>query len=1456
MARRLNTRLLVHVLVFVGVPAGLILFAFLAAAGFLGPGAAGIFDFGFLGGDPKQLYKEAKTLYEEGRYTQAWIAIRQCAKAGGGDDPEVCFLTGEIALKQTPPAGGQAIEAYRKTLHLKPDHLEAQRRLTEVYVNLRYWREALTEAQRLQEMDPTLGRAYLWEALAHLGLAEAEPIRSRKMPHLDKAAAACGKGIQQVPDDLDLYRMLAHLYRRLERPEKLDETVDLAVTNNPDSPEAYLLKGNRLMEQDHPEEAIQILKQGLERVGPNADLFVALGEVAVNQVDLEAAKEHFKGAVEADPTNDRGYLRLSGIHRLENEREAAVAVLDQGLEANPDSAALLAQQADLYLEIGRRQKADAVIGRLETAEQEGRTAPGAVEFLKGKRALLSQQVRQAITFLEQARDKQPGPRARLLLGRAYLLAGELGSAEAELQRLIDQHPALTPAWRTLTEVQLRLRRFDQAVRSAQVVLQRQPADTETRLHLARALLLQNKPDAALVQARKAAEDAKTNPDPLILLAGIYERMNRTDEAEATYRKAVEVAEDDVDVYREFLAFYRRTDQEQKLKALLEEAKTALPDDEVFAVSGTTQEIEQQLRQRVASEKATAEDVVALADLLRGTGRPDEAKTTYASALEKAESGSSTWRRAWQRLFLLHLAADEYEQAADLVQRLRTSDPDAPELLFADPLLLLSQDKIDEATRALRAVIEKHPSLSQGHFMLAQVLAGQRKYDEAMDALSRALKSRPDLTQARLMLGRIYLRRSNYSGVLTEAENALRFNSRLVTALELKATAHAGLGQWQRALEARQRIAEVVPNNVSNLVALAALYVQLHQPTEAEKVFKRAYDLQPDNPTLVRSYADFLANTGRTDEGTRLVEAYVEKHRDEGRAYVLQGEFTAKVAGTEKAEPYFRKAAELEPDDPHPLVFLGDQYSRQGLWDKAAGAYREAVGRGEESALARKRLADVYMIQGKLEEARSVIDQVIQEVPDDPAALVIAGRIAAHQDKADEAERLMKKALELDPDYGEARVRLAELYAGPYPMKALKILEEVDTSDRSFEKAQLLRADINTRRVRLTEAILDLHRLLDYRPTSIPGRLQLASKYMAVEEYSRAAKLLEELSKERLDRDPQLLVALGEARMRQGDYEGALSAYEKALKAKPESSEALTGQVRSLVALGRKQEALDRAHEAMNRWEKEVWPRMALVALYKETDELQKAFETLRTGLIANDKWEEGYVYLADLLVRAEKKEEARQILITGLQKVPKSVLIRAGLAALEIGARGPAVAAKILEPLAKEFEAKYSRMPEKLAELRAYMPSIRIYSLSLYRMGRTEEALRWGMMLWSIDPTDVANANNMAWILATEKRDFDRARELIERCRRLVPNHPQVLDTAGWIEFLDERYEQAIENLLASIKYGDNPEARYHLGRVYEAIERPDEARNEYKKALELGLEDQQRAEAQRRLDQLATSAG
>ncbi|MCX5675285.1 MAG: tetratricopeptide repeat protein [Planctomycetota bacterium] len=1486
MARRLNTRLLVRLLVFVGVPVAAILIV--AASGWL------------RSGDPGPYVEEAKALAETGDWAPAWVAVRNAIKAGAAGDPDVQMLAGRIALKQTPPAAGPALQAFRAAVALKPDFVEAQELVVQLYRGYGYWKEARAEADRLIQIAPALGNAYVWAAMVEMGAAEAEPTEARKAPFYEVAVARCRAGIEKAPDVLGLYRQMAQAYDRLDRIDKdknykkeADAAVDLAVTNNPTVAEAYILKAYRLLMANKADEAADVLKVGLQAAGESARLYIVLGEVAQRRKNPDQARDFLAKALALDPKNESGlmesaYLRLSSMHRQDNDRDKALAVVAQGLEQLPESKDLKVEQADLFLEQRNLAGADEIIAALAAALTKDKDPPDSaiamVFYLRGKRAFLNMQTRQAITYLEQARDKQPLPQARLLLARAYLLADELGAAQRELGALLNEYPGLVSAWGTLAEVQFRLHDYDRAARSAKALLDASPDDTRMRLLMAQTLVLRNRPAEALKEAQAAADRDKNNPDPLLLMARIYGDMKRPADAEAMYRRALDRAPGKswVAVAQRYCHYLKETNQEDKLKAFEQEARKTRSEEEVIEGTGTLEQIERLLKARAEKEDAPAQATLALARLYYFTDRADLAKEMLRKALTQAQPGSPDWRQAWQQLFTLELSGNAYDKVAELVDQIKKVDPQAPERLLAEPLLSRSQNKVEQAVSQLRAVCQANKTLSEAHFVLGQVLADTQQWDEAVAAMTRALELRPQLVPARLFLARIYLAQGNYTAVLAEAGEALKFDPGLVAALDLKAAAHAGLGAWDQAAAAREEIARVVPKNVGNLVALGALALQRHQPEKAEENFTQAYRQSSDNlaeamkamqaalddkarqallaylerhkqilRVVVGALADFYIDTNRAAQGEKIVDEYVGRYKDDPQAYLLRGAFTGRTAGPAEAEKYFRKAAELAPDDPSPLVLLADRFGQAGEWEKAEAVYLQAIQRAPKTLAVKRRLADVYLLQGKLKEAKAAIDEVLQADPKDAGALVIAGRIASAMDKADEAQRYMEAALAIAPRYGEAKFRLAELYAGPDPLKALDLLAGIDPSDGTFERAMLLRSDINTRRSLLPEAVLDLRRLLDFRPTSVLGRLALADKYRAMREPGRAAELFQQLSRERMDKDPFVLVALGDALADQQRHADALANYEKARALKPELAEALVGEIRCLVAMNRTTEAETRVRDVMNKYTKEVWPRMALVALYLKIKQPDKAFGAIRTGLINRPDWEQGYVMLADLLIQDKKSGEARQVLAAGLANIPKSILLRAAVATLEVNENRPEAARRILQPLAEEFQALYSRTPEKLNLLRPYMAPIRVYSFALFNLGQTDEAVKWGMMLWSLDPNDVANANNMAWVLADTYKDYGRATEMIQQCMRLLPNHPGVLDTAGWIAFLSGKHQEAADNLLASIKYGDNPEAHYHLGRVYEVRERPDEARAEYQKALAMGLKVKDREDAQRRLAQL-----
>ena len=206
---------------------------------------------------------------------------------------------------------------------------------------------------------------------------------------------------------------------------------------------------------------------------------------------------------------------------------------------------------------------------------------------------------------------------------------------------------------------------------------------------------------------------------------------------------------------------------------------------------------------------------------------------------------------------------------------------------------------------------------------------------------------------------------------------------------------------------------------------------------------------------------------------------------------------------------------------------------------------------------------------------------------------------------------------------------------------------------------LLLSDIDTQRGVIPDAIMDLRRLLEYRPVSRPGRLALASKYITNREPAKAVEILQELVKESQSQDAGLLVMLGSAKSYANKIEEALATYQKARLVKPDLPEALSGECQCLVALGRLSQAEQQAFHALDQDSKAVWPRLALAALYEKDGKLDKALDAIRNGLVAKPDWEAGYVRLADMQLRVNEPDKARMVLRDGLTHIPDSIPIRA-----------------------------------------------------------------------------------------------------------------------------------------------------------------------------------------------------
>jgi tetratricopeptide (TPR) repeat protein len=122
-----------------------------------------------------------------------------------------------------------------------------------------------------------------------------------------------------------------------------------------------------------------------------------------------------------------------------------------------------------------------------------------------------------------------------------------------------------------------------------------------------------------------------------------------------------------------------------------------------------------------------------------------------------------------------------------------------------------------------------------------------------------------------------------------------------------------------------------------------------------------------------------------------------------------------------------------------------------------------------------------------------------------------------------------------------------------------------------------------------------------------------------------------------------------------------------------------------------------------------------------------------------------------------------------------------------------------------------------------------------FRRGDIDSAFRAYERVLAADPDAVVALNFVAYSLAENNTDLDRALELAERAARLAPTAPEVLDTLGWVYHRLGRESDARREIEEALALGDeSAEVHEHLGDVLHALGLEDEAAAAWRRALEV----------------------
>ncbi|MBD3242623.1 MAG: tetratricopeptide repeat protein [Chitinivibrionales bacterium] len=277
-------------------------------------------------------------IYAEDKGTYAKAASMLSRAAALVDTIPVVWETlGEVygKLKKTT----SELQAYQKLLKLKPQHLEANKRVGTILIKQKKYTQGISALEMTHTMAPKDVEVIM--LLADGYLATKRPAQAIDL--LEKA-----KAIKK--DDVALREQLYELHKKTNKPKKAEDEIKglIALTKENKYRVTY---ADDLIEQNRYEDAARILKQVVDADPENVTSLMLLGQVQAAQKKYDAAIETYKTVGYIKGPYAPAYTQRADVYRMMGNLAEAKDYFNKAIKDN-------AKYALAYLGLARVAKAE------------------------------------------------------------------------------------------------------------------------------------------------------------------------------------------------------------------------------------------------------------------------------------------------------------------------------------------------------------------------------------------------------------------------------------------------------------------------------------------------------------------------------------------------------------------------------------------------------------------------------------------------------------------------------------------------------------------------------------------------------------------------------------------------------------------------------------------------------------------------------------------------------------------------------------------------------------------------------------------------------------------------------------------------------------------------------------------------------------------------------------------
>ena len=476
--------------------------------------------------------------------------------------------------------------------------------------------------------------------------------------------------------------------------------------------------------------------------------------------------------------------------------------------------------------------------------------------------------------------------------------------------------------------------------------------------------------------------------------------------------------------------------------------------------------------------------------------------------------------------------------------------------------------------------------------------------------------------------------------------------------------------------------------------------------------------------------------------------------------------------------------------------LADTYLQLQDYSNATYYAAQAYSTQDDDQWYGLKLAEIQRKSGNLSEAIQTLQKLRKNNPRETDILYKLANLYASNQEWEKSNGVYYKIIQLKGDDALSRRERIQNYANLNEQELLiKEIEALSELEPSNTRILHNLADQYERTGQIQKAIATLHELRERDPHDAKAIIHISDLYVQQQRYSDLKPFIDQISQN--------------SALKRSTHEAILTYLTRTVSDNPQNE-----QLRGITFA-----ALDALTE--------LYPESGSIltsaaSFYTASGRNEQALIALKQTNSIQPNNQQAWLQRMQILLQESQFEEVIAVGLQANEYVPENIFVHyfIGIAYAQTNQHREAVSwlndATFL-PARRDFKSLvFAAKADSYQTIDEWEKAKEDY----------EQAIR-------LDPQNATALNNYAYYMSLRSEDLDKAADLSQQSLEIEPDTPSFLDTYGWILYLQENYEEALEFLTLAVENGGNSADIFeHLGFAHKSVGNTEEAISYFQKAI------------------------